>query len=57
MGQGRLLPSTSVDQYASTLATWFGVQGTEMNAILPNLGNFNSSDYPRDMGFMVNPQA
>lgn len=57
VGQGRLLPSTSVDQYAGTLATWFGVQGTEMNAILPNLGNFNSSDYPRDMGFMVNPQA
>ena len=53
MGQGRLLPSTLVDQYAGTLATWFGVQGTEMNAILPNLGNFNSSDYPRDMGFML----
>lgn len=53
VGQGRLLPSTSVDQYAGTLATWFGVQGTEMNSILPNLGNFNSSDYPRDMGFMI----
>lgn len=53
VGQGRLLPSTSVDQYAGTMATWFGVQGTEMNAILPNLGNFNSSDYPRDMGFML----
>lgn len=53
VGQGRLLPSTSVDQYAGTLATWFGVQGTEMNNILPNLGNFNSSDYPRDMGFML----
>ncbi|MDP3110382.1 DUF1501 domain-containing protein [Hydrogenophaga sp.] len=57
VGQGRLLPSTSVDQYAGTLATWFGVQGTEMNGILPNLGNFNSGDSPRDMGFMVNPQA
>lgn len=53
VGQGRLLPSTSVDQYAGTLATWFGVQGTEMNNILPNLGNFNSADYPRDMGFML----
>ena len=53
VGQGRLLPSTSVDQYAGTLATWFGVQGTEMNAILPNLANFNSSDYPRDVGFML----
>jgi uncharacterized protein (DUF1501 family) len=53
VGQGRLLPSTSVDQYASTLATWFGVQGSEMNAILPNLGNFNSTDYPTNLGFML----
>jgi uncharacterized protein (DUF1501 family) len=53
VGQGRLLPSTSVDQYASTLATWFGVQGTEMNAILPNLGNFGSTDYPTNLGFML----
>jgi uncharacterized protein (DUF1501 family) len=53
VGQGRLLPSTSVDQYAGTLATWFGVQGTEMNGILPNLGRFNSADYPTTLGFMA----
>ncbi len=53
VGQGRLLPSTSVDQYAGTLATWFGVQGAEMNGILPNLGNFNSADYPTNLGFMI----
>jgi uncharacterized protein (DUF1501 family) len=53
VGQGRLLPSTSVDQYAGTLATWFGVQGAEMNGILPNLGNFNSVDYPTNLGFML----
>ena len=53
VGQGRLLPSTSVDQYAGTLATWFGVQGAEMNGILPNLGNFNSADYPTNLGFMA----
>jgi uncharacterized protein (DUF1501 family) len=52
VGQGRLLPSTSVDQYAGTMATWFGVQGAEMNGILPNLGNFNSVDYPTNLGFM-----
>jgi uncharacterized protein (DUF1501 family) len=53
VGQGRLLPSTSVDQYAGTMATWFGVQGTEMNGILPNLTNFNSVDYPTNLGFMA----
>ena len=53
VGQGRLLPSTSVDQYAATMAKWFGVQGTEMGGILPNLGRFaNNSAYPTDLGFM-----
>ncbi|QHJ01458.1 DUF1501 domain-containing protein [Xylophilus rhododendri] len=56
IGQGRLLPSTSVDQYAATLASWFGVADGELNAVLPNLHNFGSEagrpDYPRNMGFM-----
>jgi uncharacterized protein (DUF1501 family) len=41
VGQGRLLPSTSIDQYAATLARWFGVPDGEMAAILPNIGNFD----------------
>ncbi len=56
VGQGRLLPTTSVDQYAATLATWFGVQPTELNSILPNLANFGGSaggiDYPTNLGFV-----
>ena len=52
VGQGRLLPSTSVDQYAATLATWFGVEGNEMSAIAPNLGNFGGT-YPTNLGFML----
>lgn len=50
IGQGRLIPSTSVDQYAATLARWFGVGDAELNAILPNLGNFGGPGYPRDLG-------
>jgi uncharacterized protein (DUF1501 family) len=52
VGQGRLLPTTSVDQYAATLARWFGVSDTEMPGILPNLSNFGSTAYPRYLSFL-----
>ena len=57
VGQGRLLPTTSVDQYAATLAKWFGVADGEMNSILPNLRKFGTAagrpDYPTNLGFMA----
>ena len=54
VGQGRLLPSTSVDQYAGTLARWFGVNDAERARILPNLSNFTlANGYPPDLGFMA----
>lgn len=45
-GRGRFIPTTSVDQYAWTLANWFGAG--DPGVILPNIGNF---DYA-DLGFM-----
>lgn len=47
-GQGRLIPTTSVDQYAATLATWFGASPTDLGTILPNLGRFSGAN----LGFM-----
>jgi uncharacterized protein (DUF1501 family) len=48
-GQGRLIPTTSTDQYAATLASWLGVSSTDMRLVLPNIGNFASSN----LGFLV----
>ncbi|MFZ5540116.1 MAG: DUF1501 domain-containing protein [Pseudomonadota bacterium] len=49
VGSGRLLPSIAVDQYAATLAKWFGVSDTDLATVVPNLANFTT----RDLGFMA----
>jgi len=48
VGQGRLLPTTAVDQYAATLARWFGVSDTELPLVAPAIGQFGT----RDLGFL-----
>lgn len=49
VGAGRLIPTTAVDQYAATLARWFGLSDGQVNQVLPNFRNFGSSPY---LGFM-----
>jgi uncharacterized protein (DUF1501 family) len=44
VGQGRLLPTTSVDEFAATLARWFGCSTSELPGILPNVGNFSNTN-------------
>jgi len=39
-GRGRWLPSTSVDEYNATLATWFGVSAANLSVVLPTIGRF-----------------
>lgn len=53
VGQGRLLPTTSVDQYAATLAKWFGASSTEVPMVVPNITSFGGSAYPTDLGFLA----
>ncbi len=48
VGQGRLLPSTAVDQYAATLGKWFGISDTDLLTVLPNLANYSL----RNLGFV-----
>jgi uncharacterized protein (DUF1501 family) len=52
-GGGRLIPSTSVDQYAATLARWFGLPEAELGGLFPNLARFSSNN----LGFLLNPAA
>ncbi|MEG3170494.1 MULTISPECIES: DUF1501 domain-containing protein [Sphingomonas] len=50
VGQGRLLPTMSVDQYAATMATWFGVPAGDLGTVLPNISNYDAST--RNVGFL-----
>lgn len=49
IGNGTLLPEVSVDQYAATLARWFGVADGQLPDLFPNLANFDAGT--RDLGF------
>ena len=49
--RGTTIPSTSVAQYAATLAKWFGViDPNSLGQIIPSLGNFGSNT---DLGFLA----
>ncbi|MFN7965634.1 MAG: hypothetical protein U0V87_08100 [Acidobacteriota bacterium] len=46
--RGVWIPSTALDQYGSTLATWFGVEQPDLEQRLSNSTNFDA----RDLGFL-----
>jgi len=47
-GDGRWIPTISVDEYSATLAKWFGVSSGNLGLVFPNLGRFDSPD----LGFL-----
>jgi uncharacterized protein (DUF1501 family) len=48
VGGGRFIPTVSADQYAATLATWFGVADADLASVAPSIGNFSQ----RNLGFL-----
>jgi len=42
-GNGRLIPTQSVEQYAAALGQWFGVAQNDLDLIFPNLKNLGST--------------
>jgi uncharacterized protein (DUF1501 family) len=46
--RGRWIPTTSVEQYAATLASWYGVSDADLPIVFPNIGRFVTPD----LGFM-----
>ncbi|WP_338848963.1 DUF1501 domain-containing protein [Massilia sp. W12] len=48
VGSGALLPTLAVEQYAATLAAWFGLSGSQIATVFPNLSRFSGAN----LGFM-----
>jgi uncharacterized protein (DUF1501 family) len=47
--RGRWIPTVSVEQYAATLAQWFGVSAADLPLVFPNIGRFDGSN----LGFLA----
>jgi uncharacterized protein (DUF1501 family) len=52
-GRGRLIPTTSCDEYFAEMALWLGVSASDLPQILPNIGNFYSSGGTPPLGFLA----
>ncbi len=46
--KGRWIPTTSVEQYAATLARWYGLSENDMPLVFPNYNNFPNTN----LGFL-----
>lgn len=43
-GTGRWIPSTAIDQYFATVATWFGIDSSNLESVFPNIGRFATAN-------------
>ena len=54
VGRGRLIPTTSVDEFFAEMALWLGVRKPACPLVLPNIGRFyNTAGSPPPMGFLL----
>lgn len=44
--RGRWIPTTSVEQYAATLATWYGLAPVDLSGVFPLIGRFATPTLP-----------
>jgi len=47
--RGRWIPTTSVEQYAATLATWYGLSTADLPAVFPLISRFSTTN----LGFLA----
>jgi uncharacterized protein (DUF1501 family) len=47
--RGRWIPTTSIDQYAATLASWYGLSAADVPTVFPFIDRFASSN----LGFLL----
>ena len=47
--RGRWIPTTSVEQYAATLANWYGLSSADLPAVFPLIGRFSTPN----LGFLA----
>jgi uncharacterized protein (DUF1501 family) len=52
-GRGRLIPTTSCDEYFAELALWLGVPPSSLHLVLPNVGNFFTPAATGPLGFLA----
>jgi uncharacterized protein (DUF1501 family) len=48
-GEGRWVPTTSIEQYGATLGRWFGAGTSDLDQVFPNLKRFATPN----LGFMA----
>jgi len=47
--RGQWIPTTAIDQYAATLASWYGLAPADIPTVFPNLYKFSS----QNLGFLA----